>query len=56
LEKKFAAEAWKAEQKAVALKKAGKATEAAAVLDSFMAKCVEEGLATVKALKAKMAD
>jgi secernin len=56
LEKKFAAEAWKAEQKAVALKKAGKAAEAAAVLDSFMAKCVEEGLVTVKALKAKMAD
>jgi secernin len=56
LEKKFAAEAWKVEQKAVALKKAGKANEAAAVLDEFMAKCVEESLATIKDLKAKMAD
>jgi len=56
LEKKFAAEAWKAEQKAVALRKAGKVKEATAVLDEFMAKCVEEGLAAVKALKAKMAD
>jgi len=56
LEKKFAAEAWKAEQRAVALKKAGKAAEAAAVLDEFMAKCVEESLATIKDLKAKMAD
>jgi len=56
LEKKFAAEAWKAEQKAVALRKAGRAKEATAVLDDFMAKCVEEGLAAVKAMKAKMAD
>lgn len=56
LEKKFAAGAWKAEQKAVALKKTGSTSEAAAVLDEFTAKCVEEGLAAVKALKAKMAD
>lgn len=56
LEKKFAAEAWKVEQKAVALRNAGKTAEATALLDDFMTKCVEESLATVKTLKAKMLD
>jgi hypothetical protein len=40
----------------VALKKAGKANEAAAVLDDFMAKCVEESLAAVKTLKMRMSE
>lgn len=56
LEEKFAAEARKAEQKAVALRKAGKAKEATTVLDDFMATCVADGLAALKALKAKMAN
>ncbi len=56
LEKRFAAEAWKAEQKAIALKKTGCTSETVVVLDEFMAKFIEEGLAAVKDLKVKMAD
>jgi hypothetical protein len=55
LEKRFAAEAWKAEQKAVAPKKTGRTSETVVVLDEFMAKLIEEGLAAVKDLKVKMA-